>query len=122
MNKTSHYDLNKPEGTDFYNINDHNQNMDILDQKVYELESDDSKELVENKVQEITPSSTAEEYPSAKAVMEAIDEYVPEEKGGIIPSPNPPEGDSSRLWLNTTTGVLHYWTGVQWTRVNSVWG
>lgn len=31
MNKTTNYELNKPEGTDFYDVDDFNDNMDIID-------------------------------------------------------------------------------------------
>lgn len=31
MNKTTNYELNKPEGTDFYDIDDFNDNMDTID-------------------------------------------------------------------------------------------
>ncbi len=36
MQKTSNYGLNKPESTDFYNIEDMNENMDILDRHKHE--------------------------------------------------------------------------------------
>jgi hypothetical protein len=31
MNNTTNYNLKKPESTDFYNVDDSNDNMDIID-------------------------------------------------------------------------------------------
>lgn len=39
MNKTTNYNLNKPEGTDFYDIEDHNDNMDIIDEALHDISS-----------------------------------------------------------------------------------
>lgn len=39
MQKTENYGLNKPENTDFYDVEDFNSNMDVIDSKMKELES-----------------------------------------------------------------------------------
>lgn len=39
MNKTEHYQLNKPEQDDFYNIDDMNENMDIIENAMLEFEN-----------------------------------------------------------------------------------
>ncbi len=39
MNKTEHYQLNKPEQDDFYNIVDMNENMDIIENAMLEFEN-----------------------------------------------------------------------------------
>ena len=39
MNKTEHYQLNKPEQDDFYNIDDMNENMDIIDKVLSSMPS-----------------------------------------------------------------------------------
>jgi len=39
MQKTENYGLNKPESTDFYDVEDFNSNMDVIDTKMKELES-----------------------------------------------------------------------------------
>ena len=38
MNKTPYYNLNKPEGTDYYNVDDFNQNADKLDTALHNQE------------------------------------------------------------------------------------
>lgn len=38
MKNTTNYGLKKPESTDFYNVDDMNENMDIIDEKLKELE------------------------------------------------------------------------------------
>ena len=38
MDNTTHYKLKKPAATDFYNIQDHNDNMDIVDAELKKLE------------------------------------------------------------------------------------
>lgn len=42
MNRTMHFELKKPEGDDFYNIEDHNDNMDVIDAALYQLQSESS--------------------------------------------------------------------------------
>ena len=38
MNRTDNYNLKKPEGTDFYNVGDFNDNMDILDEVIADIQ------------------------------------------------------------------------------------
>ena len=39
MKTTTNYGLNKPEATDFYNVEDFNQNMDTIDSTLKKMES-----------------------------------------------------------------------------------
>lgn len=50
MQKTTNYGFNKPESNDFYNIDDFNENMDVIDAKLKEVEeaSGKSEELTEH--------------------------------------------------------------------------
>ena len=41
--KTTNYNLTKPSAEDFYNIDDHNGNMDIIDEELYKHSSDGTK-------------------------------------------------------------------------------
>lgn len=51
MQKTTNHGLNKPESDDLYNVNDMNDNMDIIDEKLKEY--DDKLVNVENKSSEM---------------------------------------------------------------------
>lgn len=42
MKNTTNYGFNKPETSDFYNVDDFNENMDILDEKLKEIEETSS--------------------------------------------------------------------------------
>lgn len=48
MMQTEHMALNKPEETDYYNVEDFNQNADILDSKIKEMGEDIEKRLEKN--------------------------------------------------------------------------
>ena len=48
MDNTTHYKLKKPAATDFYNIQDHNDNMDIVDAELKKLKDANSKLSSEN--------------------------------------------------------------------------
>lgn len=51
MQKTENYGLNKPEVTDFYNVEDFNSNMDAIDAKMKEIEDNSGKSVeVENHI------------------------------------------------------------------------
>jgi hypothetical protein len=46
MKHTDNYGFNKPESTDFYNVDDFNENMDIIDKKLNEIEAGGSGSVV----------------------------------------------------------------------------
>ena len=51
MQKTENYGLNKPDLTDFYDVNDFNNNMDVLDAKMKEIEDKADPDTIHNHIQ-----------------------------------------------------------------------
>ena len=70
MNKTINYNLNKPEATDFYNVDDFNANMDAIDTEL-KLIDDDVTELKADKARfynfTLTAKKTANIYSSTES-------------------------------------------------------
>lgn len=50
MQKTENYGLNKPDLEDFYNVEDFNENMDVLDAKMKEIEEKADPEVVQGHI------------------------------------------------------------------------
>lgn len=69
MQKTTNYNLNKPEATDFYSVEDFNQNAEIIDAKLKEIE-DKASSGANNQVQ------FTETDPGADASVEYADGTV----------------------------------------------
>lgn len=64
--KTTRYGLKKPDDTDFYNVKDSNDNMDVIDEEL------GKREAKTNKVTALSSASTDDQYPSAKCVYDAV--------------------------------------------------
>lgn len=75
MNHTNHYNLNKPEGPEYYNVEDFNENADAIDSAIYNHVSDRNNPHVVTKAQIGLGNvdNTADlNKPISRAVQEAL--------------------------------------------------
>lgn len=42
--------------------------------------------------------------------------------GGVVVQPDPPAGDSTKLWVDSDNGYAYYWAGTQWKQIVGGWG
>jgi hypothetical protein len=100
MTETEYLKLKKPAQTDYYNVDDFNDNADILDKQMQNLGEKKADLDEEGKV-------PLDQLPDSIKVYEA-GETAPE--------------NTSILWIDTANeSVIKYYNGTEWVPTHSMW-
>jgi hypothetical protein len=111
--QTTYYGFKKPHKDDFYNVEDYNNNLDVIDSGLNTI-----NENLQNKVAKVIGKglSTNDYTNEEKAKLANLSG-----KGAFIGA-NSPE-DTGLLWVDTTSGgVMKFYNGTAWVSTKAVWG